>query len=285
LRYPSATVFWICLAAPGFAETIDVAIEDPRILLDFTENAPITDEVPKANYRFGGAAIEPRVRLGISADEDRSATYASAGFDLPFGEIGIGRPRSILDVGPLPVGAPGVPQTLRPLASEAAFDETLGAGLRVAGTRGSISFGTSFHSIEDSSLSILGVAGRYDLNQISAIDNVAVYGGAESDGDEQRFRLGTEMTRGIATAGVDLLRSNEDEGRTLSQIYLGLAVSPNISLGVSGLRDTLDATDTTDTRFGLGASVATEGGAFFRGGVDGFTSEDPAFGVSVGFEF
>ncbi|MBT8458135.1 MAG: hypothetical protein KJN60_00515, partial [Boseongicola sp.] len=132
---------------------------------------------------------------------------------------------------------------------------------------------------------VLGFAGRYDVRAVNAIDNFAIFGGAESDGDEQRFRLGTEITRGITTAGVDLIRSSEDEGRTLSQVYIGLAVTPNVSLGVSGLRDALKATDTTETRFGLGASVSTESGGFFRGGVDGVTSDDPAFEVSVGFEF
>ena len=151
--------------------------------------------------------------------------------------------------------------------------------------RGAISFGTSYHTIEESSESVLGFAGRYDVNAVEALDNIAVFGGAESDGDEQRFRLGTEITRGITTAGLDLIRSNEDEGRTLSQVYIGLAVTPSVSLGLSGLRDTEEATDTTDTRFGLGASVATENGAFFRGPVDGITSDDPAFEVSVGFEF
>ena len=282
MRHPLAVAILICLSTPGFAESVDVTIEDPAIRLDFKANASVPDATLKTKYRFGGAIIEPHLRLGISTYDDRRAAYASAGFDLPFGEVDVGRPRSILDAGPLPTGAPGVPQTLRPLAAEAALNETLGAGLRIAATQGPVSFGTSFHSIEQSSLSILGVAGRYDLRQITAVDNAAVYGGAESDGDEQRFRLGTEMTRGIATAGVDLFRTSEDEGRTLSQVYLGLAVTPSVSLGISGLRDTLDA---TVTRFGLGASVATEGGAFFQGGVDGVTSEDPAFGLSVGFEF
>ncbi len=270
---------------PALAEGVEIVIKDPVMRLDFTPaelSAPAPDT---SEFQFGGAVIEPRVRLGVSADEDRRATYASAGFSLPNGEFELGRPRSIMDVGPLPKGAPGVPKTLRPLADEAALDELLGAGLRIAGHKGKISFGTSLHTLEQSSLTVVGVAGRYDLTTLGKIDAIAVYGGAESDGDDQRFRLGTEMTRGIATAGVNLLKSNEDEGRTLSQIYVGVAVTPNVSFGLSGLRDTLDASDTTDTRFGLGASVATEGGAFFRGGVDGVTSKDPAFGLSVGFEF
>lgn len=285
MRYPLAAFILICVAGAGHAEEQSLVIDDASISLDFASVTRLAPEPPVTRFRFGGAAIEPRVKLGLNAIEDRSATYASAGFDASFGEVGIGRPRSILDNGPLPDGAPGVPQTLRPLAAEAALNETLGAGLRVAAKTGPVSFGTSYHSIEQSSLSVLGFAGRYDLDRLPVVDSIAVYGGAESDGDEQRFRLGTEMIRGITTAGVDVLRSNEDEGRTLSQIYLGLAVTSNVSLGVSGLRDTIDATDITDTRFGLGASIATDGGAFIRGGVDGFTSDDPAFGLSVGFEF
>jgi len=285
VRHCLAAFFIICIAGPGLAEEQGITLDDTAISLGFAAPFPQEDDTPPPRYRFGGAAVEPRFRLSVSADEERRAAYASAGFDASFGEVRIGRPSSILDVGPLPGGAPGVPQTLRALADEAALNETLGAGVRVAARTGPVSFGTSFHSIEQSGASVLGFAGRYDLNTVPALDNIAVYGGAESDGDEDRFRLGTEMTRGIATAGVDVLRSNEDEGRTLSQVYLGLAVTPNVSLGLSGLRDTLVASDTTDTRFGLGASIATEGGAFIRGGVDGVTSDDPAFGLSVGFEF
>lgn len=285
MRHPLAAAFLICLTGPGFAESIDLSVENPQIQLDFSTDPHTPKARTLSEYQFGGALVEPRVRLGISADEDRRAAYASAGFDTGFGEIGLGRPRSILDAGPLPSGAPGVPPSLRPLAAEAALNEELGAGLRVAGSRGAISFGTSYHTIEESSDAVVGVAGRFDVNALTALDNIALFGGAESSGDDQRFRLGTEVTRGITTAGVDLVRSNEDEGRTLSQVYIGLAVTPNVSLGVSGLRDTFDATDTTDTRFGLGASVATENGTFFRGGVDGVTSDDPAFEVSVGFEF
>lgn len=285
MRHPLAAALLVYATGPGFAESVDLSIDNPEIQLNFAIDQPTPESGPLGEYQFGGALVEPRVRLGVSADEDRRAAYASAGFDSDFGEIGLGRPRSILDVGPLPNGAPGVPASLRPLAAEAALNEELGAGLRLSGSRGAISFGTSYHTIEESSESVLGFAGRYDVNAVEALDNIALFGGAESDGDEQRFRLGTEITRGITTAGLDLIRSNEDEGRTLSQVYIGLAVTPSVSLGLSGLRDTEEATDTTDTRFGLGASVATENGAFFRGGVDGITSDDPAFEVSVGFEF
>mgnify|MGYP001815178572 CR=1 FL=1 len=285
MRLALAAAFWISLAAPGFAEDVDVSVDDTTISLGNISPLMIEKSQEPLDFSFADANIEPRFRLGIAADEDRQAAYASAGFDFSSAEIDLGRPPSILDAGPLPKGAPGVPQALRALVAEAALDEKLGAGFRIAGNQGNISFGTSYHAIEQSSLSVLGVAGRYDLNAFEGIDNVAVYGGAESDGEEQRFRLGTEITQGIATAGVDLLKSNEDQGRTLSQIYLGLAVTPNVSLGVSGLRDTLQSTDRTDTRLGLGASIATQGGAFIAGGVDGVTSDDPAFGLSVGFEF
>lgn len=285
MRYPLAAAFYLCVSGPGFAESLDLTLVDPEFQLNFAASQSTPKSVPSADYQFGGAVVEPRVRLGMSADEDRRAAYASAGFDSDFGEIGLGRPRSVLDVGPLPRGAPGVPPSLRPLAAEAALNENLGAGLRLTGSRGAISFGTSYHAIEDRSGSVLGFAGRYDVSTVAALDNIAVFGGAESDGEEQRFRFGTEATRGITTAGLDLVRSNEDQGRTLSQVYIGLAVTPGVSLGVSGLRDTLEATDTTDTRFGLGASVATQNGAFFRGGIDGVTSDDPAFEISVGFEF
>ena len=285
LRFAVAFAVLISSAGPSVSEGFRFVINDPAIRLDFIPQDLAKSVASASDCQLGGAGVEPHLRLGVNSDTGRRATYASAGFATSFAEIDIGRPRSILDTGPIPKGAPGVPKTIRPLADEAALNDLLGAGLRVAGRQGNVSFGSSIHTLEDSSLTLFGVAGRYDLAAIGVVDNVAVYGGAESGGDDQRFRLGTEVTQGIATAGVNLLKSNEDEGRTLSQIYLGLAVTPNVSLGLSGLRDTLEATSQTDTRFGLGASLAMEGGAYFRGGVDGITSEDPAFGLSVGFEF
>ena len=285
LRFAPAALISICLTAPSAALALDLSFEAPK--LRFTSEDAFSDAATQksSSPENKEPLVTTRVNFGFRFDEERRGSYASAGVEFPFGEFDLGRPRSILDAGPLPSGAPGVPLNLRPLADEAALNETLGPGVRVATRQGRVQLGTSIHTLEDSSLSIVGLAGRYDTEPVGAFDNVAVYGGAESDGQEEQYRLGTEITRGKATAGINVLRSNENEGRTLSQVYFGLAVNPSVSLGVSGQRDDDTASDSSETRFGLGASLATEGGTFVEGGVNGFTSEDPEFGVSVGFQF
>ena len=285
MRFAPAAIFSICLTVPGTASALDLSFEAP--VLKFAQDGLFSEQ---ATLEFSDTdekapEVMTRVNLGFRFDEERRGSYASAGIEFPFGEIDLGRPRSILDGGPLPSGAPGVPMNLRPLVDEAALNETLSAGVRLAARQGPVLLGTSVHTLEDSGLSIIGVAGRYDTSPIGALDNVAVYGGAETDGQEEQYRLGTEFTRGRATAGINVLRSNENEGRTLSQVYLGLSVNPSISLGVSGERDADVASDTTETRFGLGASLETDSGTFVEGGVNGFTNDDPEFGVSVGFQF
>ncbi|MGI9391115.1 MAG: hypothetical protein ACR2O1_13745 [Boseongicola sp.] len=259
----------------------------------FGHNAESNDNVAEftslTTYRFGGAAMEGRFELGVSRDASREAHYASAGISVPFGTVDIGRPRSILELGPIPdqvrYGSIATRSALRPLAAEAALDDTLGGGIRIIGENGSLRVGTSYHLISETNDSVFGVAGRYDLEKLGNVDQITFYGGAESDGLEEHFLLGTEVTSGNAIAAVDLLRGSENGGIQVSQISLGYAVSNNLTLGISGFREFEEATDSEELRLGLGASVMSGTGAYVRGGIDGASSDDIAFDLAIGFQF
>ncbi|MEK6216078.1 MAG: hypothetical protein N2B03_02540, partial [Boseongicola sp.] len=242
-----------------------------------------------ATYQFGGTALAGRFELGHSRDDGREAYYASAGISLPFGTVDVGRPRSVLEIGPLPnqvrFGSIAARTSFRPLASEAALNETLGTGIRIVGNNGGLRVGTSYHLLLATNESIVGVAGRYDLDGPGNVNNIAFYGGAESNGLDERFVLGTEITRGSTMAAVDLLHGSENGGIQVSQISLGYAVSDNLTLGISGFRELEEATDVEELRLGLGASVTSAAGSYLRGGIDGASSDDIAFDLAIGFQF
>ena len=256
------------------------------VTLSDTGGAPVTVDSDRdvVLYRFGGDDIQPRVSFGFTTSDTRTATYASAGLELPIGRVDIGRPRSILDEGPL--SGIIIPEAgFRSLAGEQALDENLGPGFRLAGIQGPVSFGTSIHWTENDQSTVLGLLGRYDARKVAPLDGVAVYAGTESDGQINQFRLGTEIVDGKAKIGLGLLRDDSDERTERGLIYLGYAPNEGFDIGLSGWRDFQDAAPDDSTRLGLSASVQTETGAIFRGTVDGLSSDDPAFDFSVGFEF
>ena len=240
-------------------------------------------------YQFGGAAIGGRFELGLSQDDTREAIYASAGISLPFGTVDVGRPRSVFEIGPLPdqvrFGSQAARASFRSLAAEAALDDTLSSGIRVTTSNGGLRIGSSYHRISATDEPIVGIAGRYDLDGPGDVGRIAFYGGAESDGLDEHFVLGTEITRGNATAAVDLLHGSEDGGIQVSQVSLGYAVNDILTLGISGFRELDEATDSEELRLGLGASLIYESGAYLRGGIDGADSDDIAFDLAIGFEF
>ena len=272
-----------------------VTAESPQIEGEFrfghdaASNRIVSEFSSLATYRFGGAAMQGRFELGISRDDNREAYYASAGISLPYGTVDVGRPRSVLEIGPLPeqvrFGSIATRAQFRPLASEAALNATLGTGIRITGENGGLQVGTSYHRLSTASDSVIGIAGRYDLGGPGSLGRIAFYGGAESDGLDESFLLGTEISRGSAIAAVDLLQRSENGGILVSQISVGYAVNDRLTLGVSGFREFEEATDDEELRLGLGASVTSENGAYLRGGIDGASRDDIAFDLAIGFQF
>lgn len=278
----------------SLSATVSVA-QSPKIEGDFRfghdseSNENIVEISSLTTYQFGGAAMAGRFEFGVSRDDSREAIYASAGLSLPFGTVDVGRPRSVFELGPLPnhvrFGSIAARSSFRPLASEAALDNTLSSGIRIVGVNGGLQVGTSYHLLSTTNDSIVGLAGRYDLNGLGNVDQITFYGGAESDGLDEHFLLGTEVTSGSAIAAVDLLRGSENGGIRVSQISLGYAVSDNLTLGVSGFREFEEATDSEELRLGLGATVTSTSGAYLRGGIDGASKDDIAFDLAIGFQF
>lgn len=282
--------FVMILALSGTA----VLAESPGgISLDATlwksENAVLRDASSRVTFRFDDS-ISGIVDVGVTSDGIRETYFAAAGIALPFGEVEVGRPRSILEDGPLPAwrlpGSSGLVPS-RSLATEAALDDRLGAGIRLSGAAGRLHLGSSLHEAGSGEDPILGIAGRYDLGPFDKVDRVAFYGGAEADGADQRFRLGTEIARGATTASLDLVRRDGDEGYLLGRVNFDFEVTDRLTIGLSGLHEIPEEeSEDAETRIGLGASLTGAGGnAVLRGSVDGVTSDDPALDISIGFQF
>ncbi len=240
-------------------------------------------------FQLGGAAdLTARLDFGLTSAGDQDAAYASAGIANQFGSIDIGLPRSILETGPLPdparFNASTARGTFRPLAAEIALDQGLTAGVSVLAERGPFQIGTSYHTVDEDGDPVLGVAGRYNAPVGTTEDIVSIYGGVESDGTVERYRLGTEVSLGRALASVDFLRT-DDDGPSASQISLGLEVTDTITLGVTGMRERSDGLVDPESRVGVGASMSLDSGTFLRGGVDTRSSDDYAVDVEIGFQF
>ncbi len=273
------------LAAPAVSEPLsfqgsfDVSRD---AALEITQK----DARAQGTFRFGGAALTGRIEIGVTNSGAREATYASAGLALPFGSIDVGRPRSIMDIGPMPARSRfAAEDALRPLAAEAALDHTLGGGVRIIGDHGGFQIGSSFHTLDGRDDDIVGIAGRFDLEDMQPADRIVVYGGLESDGRDERFRLGTEVSRGPTVATLDVVRASDDGGYSVGQISLGLAVNEALTLGVSGSQRFERVGENGDPRFGIGAEIDTGSGLFVSGGLDGASRDDYAVDLSVGFQF
>ena len=279
-----------CLPFVGHAAEVSSTLSFGRVGSDGTFTRLVDTS---ARFRLGGAAdLTARGDFARTSDGATDADYVSAGVGTTFGDtsgaLDFGRPRSILEVGPLPdparFSANASRGTFRPLAAEIALERDLGTGVRIIAERGALQLGTSYHNVDEDEDGVLGVAGRYDLAMGGLSDSMTVYGGVESDGTVERYRLGTEVTLGRAVAAVDLLRTG-DEGINASQVSLGLAVTEAVMFGVTGVVESDGDLLEPVSRLGVGASVSLESGTFLRGGFDTRTSEDYAIDVEIGFQF
>ena len=242
-----------------------------------------------ARFQLGGAAdLTARLDFGVTSEASGDAGYVSAGIGTAFGSIDVGLPRSILEMGPLPdparFNASTTRGTFRPLAAEIALNRGLTGGVRVLAERGPVQLGTSYHGVDEDEDGVLGFAGRYDIAFGEDADVVSLYGGVESDGEIERYRLGTEVSLGRTIAAVDLLRTGDD-GASASQISLGLAVTEAVTLGVTGMRESESSLSDPVSRVGVGASLSLETGTFLRGGIDTRSRDDYAIDLEIGFQF
>lgn len=243
----------------------------------------------QTTFKIGGAAeLAGRLELGQTEFDNSTATYASAGLNFRRTSVDIGIPRSVFEVGPLrdrpQFNASAARQTFRPLAAEAAFEGSLGPGIRILTEAGGLRLGTSIHQLRTSGDDVLGLVGNYDASEFPGLAGVSIYGGAETDGTDERFRLGTEIARGRTYAAFDHIRSR-DEGLSVSQVSVGLSLSDSWMVGVAGSRELTETNPIATNRFGIGAAFTASSGTYLRGGLDRSENEDVAFDVEIGFEF
>ena len=108
--------------------------------------------------------------------------------------------------------------------------------------------------------------------------------GEGRDEGRDALELGTYFSRGAARAGVSVTFLEQEEEVTRSEVFIDYALTEQFSVGISGILNDIDAAGTVP-QIGLSAEFATEGGAYFQGGVADAPELEPVFGLSVGFRF
>ena len=175
----------------------------------------------------------PRFSLGLTDSDLGTASYAAVTFDIAIGALSLGRPRSALDDPGF--AAPGLSLALpRSQAGLAAFSDRLGPGLLFESEPlQRLTLSGSWHDKKNEDRSFVALSGRYLPGISETIGTIAIYGGAEIGGSDDVYRLGTSLTRGRATAGLDLTAEDGPSRRQISGVYLGLEVTETLSVGLS----------------------------------------------------
>ena len=239
--------------------------------------------------RDAGAADappSPGISLAVTSTEAGVAEYASMTFDLAVGDLSFGRPRSALDDPAF--SAPGLSLAMpRSQAAAAAIRDRLGPGLLFSSDPyHGLSLSGSVHQMSGTDPGdVVAVTGRYEADSIERIGRISLYGGAEAGPGEDVFRLGTSLTRGRATAGLDLTTEGGTSRRRVSGVYLGLEITEGLSLGMS--REVERDPDGAElpARLGIGAAVDFGEGQVVSGAIGDVGGDAPTFGLMLGLQF
>ena len=108
----------------------------------------------------------------------------------------------------------------------------------------------------------------------------------ESWNGREVFHLGTALTRGQTTAGVNVTYEDANGDLTGSEFYVDYALSKSFSVGLSSILSnevTLDSEPVPQV--GINAELEGDNGVFLQGGVADADETDPIFGLAVGFKF
>ncbi|MXQ07264.1 hypothetical protein GQ651_05335 [Alphaproteobacteria bacterium GH1-50] len=231
-------------------------------------------------------APAPAVSFAVTSSDEGVAEYAAMVIDLPLGGLSFGRPRSALDDPAFT--APGLALTLaRSQASSAAIEDRLGPGLLFSSDpfHGVTLSGSLHQTTGLSSGELVAVTGRYEAEELKRIGRIAFYGGAEAGPGEDVFRLGTSLTRGRATAGLDLTAEGGASRRRVSGVYLGVEITEGLSLGMS--REVERDPDGAElpARLGIGAAVDFGAGQVVSGAIGDVGGDTPTIGLMLGLQF
>lgn len=236
----------------------------------------------------GAVAAEydrPKLFLGSAGPDASRADYAAISLGLGIVDLTFGRPRSAIDDPTF--SGPGLslaqPRSRVALAAE---QDQLGAGILIE-TKPllGLSFSSSVHGGEQTEETYVAVTGRYTTPDVRQIGQIAVFGGAETDGEEDVFRLGTSLTRGPAVAGFDVTSETGPSERRIAGVFIGLDVNEALSLAISSEVEQDAEGEEQPARFGVGASYSFGRNQTVSGAIGDVTGEEPRFGFMLGLQF
>lgn len=120
----------------------------------------------------------------------------------------------------------------------------------------------------------------------TAIGGLRVYFGEAWNEGQDVFQLGTALTNGATTAGVNVTYEDNTRALASSELYLDYAITDRFSVGVSGIIND-DVTEGEDRvpQFGVNAEVNSANGAFLKGGIADSPNNTPIFGLAIGLRF
>ena len=108
----------------------------------------------------------------------------------------------------------------------------------------------------------------------------------ESWSGREIFHLGTALTNGHTTAGVNVTYEDASGDMTGSELYVDYALSEQFSVGLSSiLSDAVTIDSDQVPQVGINAELSGDNGVFLQGGMADADDSDPIFGLAVGFKF
>lgn len=228
---------------------------------------------------------KPEFTLRSQGTETARADYAAMSVGIGAIKLSFGRPASALD-DRLFLGSGLSLAQSRSRAGEAAARDQLGAGILVQGAFDmGLSISTSVHEGLEDEENFVAVTGRYVAPDIEPIGIIAVYGGAENNGEADVYRLGSSLTRGVASAGVDFTAEESPSQRRVTGIYVGLDVTETFSFAVSREVERNRDGEELPPRLGLGAAYSIGERQVLSGAIGDMTGDTPTFGLMLGLEF
>jgi hypothetical protein len=119
----------------------------------------------------------------------------------------------------------------------------------------------------------------------TGLGELTIFAGEDIEAGRDTLRLGTALTQGNTTTGFSLTY-REDTAPARSEVFIDVAITEALSLGVSGILST-DSAGVEDAvkSIGLSAAYTMKDGTFLQGGIADANETDPVFGVSMGLRF
>ncbi len=244
----------------------------------------------------GGGGLGFGVDLSLVAIEnlrssnDFNAVWGGLVVATGFGEVTLGRPRSLLETMIIsPTLGGGDVFVLELEGTSGSFLELTGLssgidiyGLSFKGGSGGLSYGAAIHQLDgtssDSTLVELAAAFETGNLRFQGAFETFDLGGTRSD----KILLGATYDQDVWSAGLLLPRQDTGSAVTTTKVFGDYALSDIVTLGAQIWRQDTGSSDAT--LYGLTAEFGSDSGAFGELGVVG-QSGDQRFNASVGYRF